>query len=367
MKPLKASILIKNSCEKQALSADYTEAIFRYCSQLERQDLPIIFSLKHLSKITEIDYFFLRQVIGRVAKPYRNFKIAKKKRGEYRIISAPFPGLLRLQKWINSEILSKLEVHHSATAYSKGASIYLNALPHCKSKWLIKMDLESFFHSVNEHEVFKVIHSLGYTSILSFEIARLLTMVPRFYDLPEVSTKYKFYNGLYGFLPQGAPTSPVVSNIIFKQIDQKIYDYCESVGLAYTRYADDISISSKKDFSRDKCVKVIRDIRQILYDHGFYLNNSKTKIIPPGAKKIVTGLTVNDETPRVQREVKDYIESNLKFIRTNGAISHARFHKYKLTSSLRSHLKGMILFVQSIEKEKASKYLTEFGEIDWTK
>ena len=248
--------LLKGYDEKQL------EDIVAESYEMSCRGLPPVLSLKHISHYTGTKYTYLREVINRKHLPYHSYSIQKRS-GGFRYIHAPEQNIKIVQSWIAQTILYKLDPHWRCFSFHKNASIKKCAAEHCYSRWLIKIDIERFFESITEIQVYKVFRKLGYKALVSFELARLCTIMPKYiignnnkrwilYNREELKLPYKRKQVKYiGRLPQGAPTSPQLSNLIFSDIDEIFQKIASKKGMVYTRYADDITFSSrKKSFCR---------------------------------------------------------------------------------------------------------------------
>jgi len=350
---------------------DYMLNILTYSRLLSSKGLPVLFSIAHLCREADSDYSKLRSVVERKYIPYKRFTV-KKRSGGYRQIVVPEPFLMRAQRWINKNILSVPRNHPQSKAYQKGQSIYNNAEIHCGAKWLIKIDIERFFESISEKQIYHVFLKMGYTNLLSFELARLCTIVTSNKNknkskrwTPEIKNyKYYYYGGGLGHLPQGAPTSPRLSNLVFFKLDNNINEIAKNYNCSYSRYSDDLTFSTYS-FSRDTAKNMISEISTILSESGFRRNTKKTKIIPPGARKIVTGLVVNDTRPKIPKDLKMNIENHLYYPIRYGLKSHCQKRGFQSILGFRNHLRGLIDYVAAIDNALAKKYLKKFNKIEW--
>jgi RNA-directed DNA polymerase len=137
-----------------------------------------ILTLRHLSELTGAPYGYLRRVIGRRLGRYRHVLLRKRipGRSSHRIISIPPRQLMAIQQWIAQHILRYVEPSPSSFAYHPGSSPVLAAEEHCGCAWLLKVDIEDFFHSITEGRVSALFFRLGYPRLLAFELARLTTV-----------------------------------------------------------------------------------------------------------------------------------------------------------------------------------------------
>lgn len=216
------------------------------------------------------------------AKSYVDFTIPKKSGGE-RKISAPIKDLKAIQTAINILLQSLFIPSPHATGFVIGKSIKENAMMHVGQTCIFNTDLGNFFPSITKKMVRKALHSelgnfLGDNDVINI-ICRLCT-VPNS-DGIEV-------------LPQGAPTSPVLSNIVLKSLDEEMVRLSERMGCRYSRYADDITLSHSKAISRMSPFW-LQKIRKVIENHGLTINEKKTKTFVPGIRREVTGVVVSDK------------------------------------------------------------------------
>lgn len=341
-----------------------------------------IFTLKHLAYLTDVEYNFLRSVIKRNSdeKIYRFFSIKKKNSLDRRQIFVPHYKLSIVQKFINNNILRYVPAHECSFAYMKNISIMDAAQIHTNSRWLIKLDITNFFESISEISVYKIFRSLNYPALLSFELARICTWnspnsandfsKKRFknYSHTKYSACYLNKSIKLGHLPQGAPTSPSLSNLVCKELDNKLANFAKDNSLEYTRYSDDLTFSCKlNDFTRKQAINLITNIYKILINFGFNPNRRKTKIIPPRSKKIVLGLNVDRNEVKLDKSVKNKIKQHIYFcLKPNiGPLQHARRKNFSSILGFKNHLHGLIMYANSIDKEFGQKMLTNYNKIIW--
>ncbi|EQB8042709.1 reverse transcriptase family protein [Aeromonas hydrophila] len=277
----------------------------------------------NLFELLEIDESFINAVNAISYSPehfYRKFHIPKKK-GGFREIHAPYPSLLALQKIISEKIQPYLKIHRSCFSYRKNISFIDNAAHHLGSKEILSLDIEDFFGNISRQKVFDVLSQSGFNNHLSNEITYLVT--------------YKDY------LPQGAPTSPIISNSIFYKIDARLYKLSEKLNLKYSRYADDITISGEKIPSNFP-----RYIEDILLQHGFSLNKGKTRLKKGASKKIITGVSITSGRVMAPRIFKRNLRTEIYHLeRNNYAISSP------IDPMLYERLIGKLNFLLQVEPE----------------
>lgn len=347
-------------------------------------DATPVFTLRHLAHESGVRYGFLRDVVERsIDEPYRLFRIRKKskpndKEVRYRIICAPSRTLLKTQRWIHDNILLAGHPHAASVAFSEESSIVTAASHHCGCKWLIKLDIVNFFESVSEQHAYFVFTGLGYQPLISFELARICTRVgkPSFARNARRWDAYSYFKSkidpyqheLLGHLPQGAPTSPMLANLAMKEFDTEITKICRSANLTYTRYADDLTISSQdRNFSRESAKRVIHQIYTQLYRHGFSPNFAKTKIVPPGGRRVVLGLLVDGPTVRLTKEFRDKLRKHLYYLTSpsHGPNAHAEHLGFESVYGLRNHVHGLIAYAKQVDPTLAEQAWSKFNRISW--
>ena len=238
-----------------------------------------VLTLRHLSELTETPYGYLRR---RILGEYRHVLLRKRVpgRNRHRLISIPPKHLLEVQQWITRNILRYAQPSYASFAYHPESSPVLAAGEHCGCEWLLKVDIEDFFHRITEGRVLAVFYQLGYPRLLAFELARLTTMPdegPSFRQNPAqrwpAIPYYHFDHD--GVLPQGAPTSPMLSNLVMRDLDERLVALAAKHGMRYTRYADDLAFSCRKGRNRDHVDRFKRLVLAELSREGFRHKSSK--------------------------------------------------------------------------------------------
>lgn len=337
------------------------------------QVFPLL-TLKHLSIEADVSYGFLRKTVAREAGRYRHIYLKKKVPGRknVRMISIPEGRLLRCQKWISENILRFCAPHQASYAYHPGSNPVFAARAHAEAKWLIKVDIQDFFHAISEHQVYRVFRSLGYARLVSFELARLCTMSCERRETDMADEKYleaiieHYYSPYVGILPQGAPTSPMLSNLVMKQLDAKLAELADENAMNFTRYADDIVFSCQDARSRPSVNRVKRLILKALNDEGFKPNLRKTKMRGPGARKVVLGILVDGKQPRLPSEYKDKVRQHLHYLTHSdfGPASHAAARNTSI-SRMYHHVFGLICWAKAVEPSFGAEALEVFNSVKW--
>lgn len=344
---------------------------------------PPIFSLGHLAHLTGTDYIKLRGVSARDPnEPYRTFRILKRPLPDepirYRIIAVPSPWLMRLQRWINASILVHRTPHDASVAFAPGSSILQATTPHCGAKWLIKVDLKNFFETVTEAQVHRIFEAAGYQPLVALELARLTTRVgarrtrkfhKRFHSDSSHYTKIPAYGQIVmGHLPQGAPTSPMLANLAAYNLDVVLSDIADDAGLIYTRYADDLAFSTPdRDFTRVEARSVISKVYQAIAANMFSPNRAKTVVSPPGARKILLGVNVECDTPKLPREYKANLRKHLHYLTHDdfGPAVHAQHCGGGTPHGLKRHVLGLIMHARQVDRAFGDRQLALFNTVQW--
>lgn len=224
-------------------------------------------------------------------KRYKRFEITKK-RGGIREIYAPATSLKIIQQKLNQVLQSVYNTKPSAHGFLPGKSILTNALPHVKKRYVLNLDLKDFFPSINFGRVRGLFMHTPYNR--NHEVATTLAQICCF----------------NGYLPQGAPTSPIVSNMLCAKLDSQLQKLAKEHRSTYTRYADDITFSTSRPkfptglafFSNDTGKLEIGDeLKTTIQENGFEINERKNRLQPYSKRQEVTGITVN-LFPNVRRD-----------------------------------------------------------------
>lgn len=355
------------------LDSEAAMALSRYARTLKSAQLPVVFSLKHLSAIVKVDYKILRESVRRKreAANYRIYRIAKRD-GNFRYIHEVTSELFRVQTFLAHEILAKVPPHRAAFAFHSGGGIKRCAKQHCGARWLFQYDLSNFFYSVNETDVYRLFCQIGYRPLLAFELARLSTtirMPPSMSGVislvppDRIGMPYPDACNKLGVLPQGSPTSPAISNLVARELDDLLEKVAARYGLVYTRYADDITLSGmsigKEGFRGEIHRSVIHAIRK----SGFIENKSKTRIAGPGSKKVVLGLLVDGPEPRLSKEMYERIDTRLYACKKFGLKATADFYNFDSAYGFYNHMAGLLSFVKDVDPLSWSRFDPRFAEI----
>ena len=290
-------------------------AIDLYDRRLVSNQFPIIYSPEHFAQLVGMKVGFLYSVSNQQGSHYRCFAIPKRNGGK-RVICEPLPNLKLVQRWILDNILTSVELHDAAKAYRAGYSVKDNAKFHREREFVYQIDVEDFFGSISYFKVNQIFRDFGYTKAVAMLLAKICT--------------------LGGALPQGAPTSGALSNVVLTDFDTDLFAFARSMSLRYTRYADDITISGDEiDFRR-----VTEFVRCELRKQNLKLNSKKTRILRKWQKQKVTGIVVNKKLS-IDRSIIKELRQVVYYIEKYGLFGHLRMIQEKEPEFYLDKLIGM--------------------------
>jgi RNA-directed DNA polymerase len=220
---------------------------------------------------------------------YRRFQVPKKS-GGMRQISAPMPRLKRAQEWVLRNILDKVPVHDAAHGFRRGRSIVSNAAPHAGADVVVNLDLKDFFPTITYRRIRGVFRKLGYSE----QVATILALLCSEPEIDTVQLDGRTYYVARGkrFLPQGAPTSPAITNLLCRRLDARLKHVAGQLGFRYTRYADDLTFSASGE-SAANVGRILRRVRWVVEQEDLCVHPDKTRVWRRGRRQEVTGLVVN--------------------------------------------------------------------------
>lgn len=285
---------------------------------------------------------------------YVSFEIAKRS-GGVRRLSAPHIRMAAAQRWIYSSILRGVVVHDAAHGFVPGRSIVTSANHHVGQSVLINADLENFFPSIHWTRIRKVFRCLGYSPAVSTILALICTECPR-REVEYGGKTYYVATGPRG-LPQGACTSPALSNLVAMRLDRRLSGLAAKFDIRYTRYADDITLSGGDELGR-RLGYVMARLRHIASDEGFAINEKKTRVQRRHQAQVVTGLIVNDQVTIPRKELRR-LRSILHHASIEGLESQNKIHH----PNFRAYMNGMIAYVAATRPELAREMKKQLGQV----
>jgi RNA-directed DNA polymerase len=277
---------------------------------------------------------FVESLARAASHHYKTYSIPKRT-GGFREIHHPSKRLKAVQRWLLANVIEALPVHAAAAAYRRGRSILDNAEVHVKSRYLLRMDLESFFPSISQLDISNYISShphlfLGWTSLDVELFGRLVCR--------------------NSALTIGAPTSPALSNALCYDLDVNITSLCARSDVMYTRYADDLFFSARRP---NVLREIERDVQTVIADIGIpanlKINKAKTRHSSKRGTRRVTGIVLgSDGKPHVGRTYKRRIRTLIHTLDT-------------LDTPSRASLSGMIAHATGLDPQFMNSLISKFG------
>ena len=309
---------------------------------------------QELAQFLGIDIKILRVHILHVYRnQYHSFEV-RKKNGDPRKIIAPCDSLKTIQKKISCMMYSIHKSYFTSHGFELGKYIVTNANVHKNQKFVLNIDLKDFFPTIHFGRVrgmFKS-HPFNFNNKVASSLANLCTY--------------------QGYLPQGAPSSPIISNIITKRLDRNLLDLAKKVRLKYTRYADDITFSGNANTwpkllstlsyeEGERKVILSNDLIKIIEDNGFFVNPKKTRLLSQDDAQVVTGLVTNRFVNVNRRYIRN-IRACIKNIKNTSLELQeekykTNYSKSRHSDNLLAHLQGRIEFVGRVRGKDDLLYM----------
>jgi RNA-directed DNA polymerase len=302
----------------------------------------------------------------------RNYRyaIVPRRCGLARVIEAPKLRLKEVQRWILREILDAMPVHDACHGFTAGRSVLSNAALHVGQTAVLGLDLKDFFASVAARRVFGMFQLAGYRRSVAHLLSGLCTNVvpdmvwaamppardprlvgPRFWLGRQLATPH---------LPQGAPTSPALANLLAFRLDRRLHGLAGAFGFRYSRYADDLTFSGSLALRAQRNL-LEQLVAEIARDEGFTLNAGKSRLRTAASRQSVCGVVVNVR-PNLARSEYDQLRAILHNARRDGPESQNRAG----AEDFRAHVRGRIAWLSSLNPERGESLLRRFEEVDWS-
>ena len=273
--PEQLVMLLGNECKPEEAS---------HIKTYYNSGLPPVTSINSLSVMLGYNPGFIWSILHNPSKHYREFTIPKGKSS--RNITAPRIGLKLIQKWLSIHLTNKSDVSEHVFGFVPGRSHIQAAMQHLGAKWVVSVDIANFFPSICSGKVSKSIHEIGYRDKSSID---LLTSLTCFRDR----------------LTQGSPSSPVLSNMVLRNLDKKLSVIAKEMGIIFTRYADDIVLSGT-DNDPKQVLEIIRS--QIELD-GWKVSERKLLVQSIPRRLKVHGLLVHGNELRLTKGYRNRLRA----------------------------------------------------------
>jgi len=282
---------------------------------------PTFKSVKELAALMHLDVRRLNLLVSRPERFYHGYRIPKR-HGGWRLIHSPSKEMKAVQAWILRNILDKLSTSQYATAYVKERGLLDNVSPHSSNRYFLSVDIRNFFPSVGSFRVRHLFETVGYSKLAANNLTRLCSHFSR--------------------LPQGAVTSPALSNLICLRLDRRLAGLVSRRNVVFTRYADDITLSTN---NRNVLPRLLPLVYRILREEGFVPHEQKTRMLGPRTKCVITGLVKNSSDPRfgIGRKKKIAMRAAM-----HNFLAHGRVHPdYPNEASI----EGWVQFLKKVDPD----------------
>ncbi len=331
-----------------------------HVEELARRGLPVLASPADVARAMGIPVPELRWLCFHAEaadKPhYAYFEIPKRSGGK-RLLAAPQPRLGRAQAWVLHEVLEKLPTEDPAHGFVKGRSTLSCAIPHVGKGVVVNLDLSDFFPTITFGRVRGVFQRLGYSPAVATVLALLCTEPPR------APVEYEGHRTWAAVgpraLPQGACTSPALSNQVARKLDRRLRGMSRKHGFTYTRYADDLTFSSPRgERPASDVAMLLARVRHIVGEEGFALNPKKGRVQRAGGRQTVTGIVVNDR-PSVPRDEVRRLRAILHLAASTGLAAQNR----EGVPHFEAHVRGKLAYLHMVDPEKAAPMLAQLDAL----
>jgi RNA-directed DNA polymerase len=334
------------------------------------KDLQDLLGLRHGDLMWFADTRQLEQTVDDERLRHYRYRWMTKSNGGLRLIEAPKPLLKHLQRVLAREILNHVPAHEAAHGFRPGRSAVTYASGHSGQNIVIHFDLEDFFGTVTAGRVFGIFRTCGYPERVAHLLTALTTnSIPRSLWAAQAGPQsplladahFRLGQHLrHPHLPQGAPTSPALANLSAYRLDLRLAGLAQRTGMVYSRYADDLALSSSTHVSRPQVEKLVTLVEEISGEEGFRVNPFKTFFQRSSQRQRLAGLVVNDR-PNVDRRQYERLKAILHNAARTGPQAQNRIdHPH-----YRDHLLGRISQVAHLNPGRGERLLTVFGAIAW--
>ncbi|MCP3867272.1 MAG: RNA-directed DNA polymerase [Gammaproteobacteria bacterium] len=279
-----------------------------------------------------------------------------------RLLEKPKPCLKSLQKDIQQKILDRVPVHDSAHGFRRNRSCRTGAEPHSGRNVLLRMDLQDFFASVTRGRVAGIFRMIGYPQSVAHYLAALCTHRTPLAGCGDEAKSLPFslrQRLMEWHLPQGAPTSPVLSNLCTWRLDARLTGLAGRLGLTYTRYADDLAFSGPSLlYRRRRFIEPL--IGSIALEEGFRINCRKTRWMRSSQQQRFCGIVVN-QRPNLSRKDFDRLKATLHNCIRFGPDSQNRDRH----PDFLRHLEGRVSYLMYLDPKRGKKLRGMLASINW--
>ena len=350
----KENIIAREKATPSHLGDDISAGLIYTNTDLEKlkaNNLPFIENLTQLAELSKLEeknwkWLSYNRKVAKIDH-YTRFEIPKKKGGT-RQIASPKKTLRKAQTWILENILEKIPAHEAAFAFLPKLSTKLNADKHLNKNIVARIDLKDFFPSIKFPRVKGLFRSFGYSEAMATVFALVCTDALRVEAVLDQKSSFVALGAR--FLPQGACTSPMITNLICRKLDNRLQNLAQKLSFSYTRYADDLVFSTE---SKDPALmkQLLHFVNKIVADEKLEINREKTMIMRKSQRQTVTGVLVNNNETKISRTD---IRKFRAFLHQFKAVGEVEMSK-KIGKDAKHYGKGYFSYLKMISPAQASK------------
>ena len=350
----KENIIAREKATPSHLGDDISAGLVYTNTDLEKlkaNNLPFIENLTQLAELSKLEeknwkWLSYNRKVAKIDH-YTRFEIPKKKGGT-RQIASPKKTLRKAQTWILENILEKIPAHEAAFAFLPKLSTKLNADKHLNKNIVARIDLKDFFPSIKFPRVKGLFRSFGYSEAIATVFALVCTDALRVEAVLDQKSSFVALGAR--FLPQGACTSPMITNLICRKLDNRLQNLAQKLSFSYTRYADDLVFSTE---SKDPALmkQLLHFVNKIVADEKLEINREKTMIMRKSQRQTVTGVLVNNNETKISRTD---IRKFRAFLHQFKAVGEVEMSK-KIGKDAKHYGKGYFSYLKMISPAQATK------------
>jgi hypothetical protein len=282
------------------------------------------------------------------------------------LLAAPKPRLKEIHRRLLRHVLAPIALHPAAHGGVPGRSVASALAPHAGAQVVIRADLESFFAAIPARRVYGVLRSAGYPEVVAYTVTGLCTtVVPRAVwqaigPPGDLDRHRRLGQSLaVPHLPQGAPTSPALANLVAFSLDRRLSGLARAFDAEYTRYVDDLTFSGSGRLRAGRSA-FVEQLAAIAMDEGFRLVDAKTVVLGSAGRQQALGAVLNHH-PTLSRPERDALRAVLHNCATHGWRSQARGRE-----NFPAQLLGRIGHVTGLDPALGAKLRSRYDLIDWT-
>jgi RNA-directed DNA polymerase len=343
----------------------------------DRFGVPPLADAAALARLLDLDHGELawfadvRGLERTVGEPLRHYRWhAVERRGGLRLLAEPKARLKEAQRRLLRHVLARVPVHDAAHGCVPGRSVRTAAAPHAGRAVVLGMDLEAFFASVTAPRVWGLLQgTVGLTEPVAHLVTGLVTTtapaaVWRALPPPPDADGWERHRRLGRRLaaphvPQGAPTSPALANLVCFRLDRRLAGLAATVGARYTRYVDDLTFSGDRRIRGDRFAALVSEVAA---EEGFRVNPVKTRVAGAGSRQRVLGAVVNAR-PTLPRPERDALRALLHNCARHGWATQTRGHD---PATFRDHVLGRVAWATSLDPVFGARLHALAARIDWS-